>query len=237
MTDQPTPPSGFLLIDKAADWTSHDVVGYIRARVRKATGIKRIRVGHAGTLDPFATGLLIVGVGREATRRMDEFVGMPKEYVAEIQLGATSDTHDKTGEITKTPDTTPVTKDAIETMLKTFLGPQEQIPPMHSAKKIGGKKLYELAREGKEVERQPSQIEIYDLELTSFDKNTQTLTIRCQVSKGTYIRTLAFDIGQALGTGAYCQELRRTKIGKYSVDNAVPVESITEFSWQDLLFG
>lgn len=236
MTDTSTPPSGFLLIDKPADWTSHDVVGYIRSRARKATGIKRIRVGHAGTLDPFATGLLIVGIGREATRRMDEFVGMKKEYIAEIQLGATSDTHDKTGVITPDTDRKQLTKEEIQTVLKTFLGPQEQIPPMHSAKKVGGKKLYELAREGKTVERKPSQIEIYDLALIAFAPDTQVLTVRCQVSKGTYIRTLAYDIGQALGVGAYCEELRRTKIGTYSVDNAIDVETITTDNWSDTLF-
>lgn len=212
----------FLLINKPKGWTSHDVVGYLR----KVTGVKKI--GHAGTLDPFATGLLIVGIGREATKRLDEFKSLPKTYIAMLKLGAVSDTYDSTGIIaaprrkvgTKLDscNVNPAT-DKVKQTLKKFIGKQKQLPPMYSAKKIKGKKLYELARKGVEVERKPHDIEIYDIKLLEY--KDQMLKIKCKVSVGTYIRALAHDIGKALGTGAYCDELERTAIGDYSVDNAL----------------
>jgi tRNA pseudouridine55 synthase len=228
--------SGFLLINKPQDWTSHDIVGYIRGVVRRATGQKKIRVGHAGTLDPFATGLLIVGVGREATRRIDEFKNMPKEYIATIRLGATSDTYDRTGIII---DQEPIASDEVSEsevceVLKSFVGSQLQVPPMYSAKKVNGKKLYELARKGIEIERKPSEIEIYSLELLEF--NDLLIKFKCKVSTGTYIRTLAHDIGQALHSGAYCEELERTKIGKYTLENAVGPKEIRVENFEALLF-
>ena len=206
----------FLLIDKPEDWTSHDVVAYLRG------ALKIKKVGHAGTLDPFATGLLIVAVEREYTKRLDEFKAMKKEYIATIQLGATSNTQDKTGTIaTYQPENIKnLDKQKIEQVLQTFIGKQEQIPPMFSAKKVKGKKLYELARKGIEIERKPSNIEIFGITLNNFDQKTGQLNITCTVSTGTYIRTLAHDIGEKLNTGAYCKELRRTKIGEYSVENA-----------------
>ncbi len=212
---------GFLLIDKPTDWTSHDVVGYIRNIARRATGQKKIRVGHSGTLDPFATGLLIVGVGREATKRLDEFKEMKKEYIATIKLGSVSDTHDRTGVISeqKPVSNDQISENNIREVLQNFVGRQKQIPPMYSAKKVDGKKLYKLARKGIEIERKPNEIEIYSLELLELEG--QLLTVKCQVSTGTYIRTLAHDIGQKLRSGAYCEELRRTKIGNYSVDQAL----------------
>ncbi len=228
--------SGFLLINKPQDWTSHDIVGYIRGVVRRATGQKKIRVGHAGTLDPFATGLLIVGVGREATRRIDEFKNMPKEYIATIRLGATSDTYDRTGIII---DQEPIASDEVSEsevceVLKSFVGSQLQVPPMYSAKKVNGKKLYELARKGIEIERKPSEIEIYSLELLEF--NDLLIKFKCKVSTGTYIRSLAHDIGQALHSGAYCEELERTKIGKYTLENAVGPKEIRVENFEALLF-
>ncbi|MFH1947377.1 MAG: tRNA pseudouridine(55) synthase TruB [Candidatus Magasanikbacteria bacterium] len=216
--------SGFmyLLIDKPKDWTSHDVVAKIRGMARKETGIKKIKVGHAGTLDPFATGLLIVGIGRDATKRLDEFKALPKTYVATLKLGATSDTQDSTGVITKTPGTDrsrPVpSPNDIKNILQNFVGKQEQIPPMYSAKKVGGKKLYDLARKGIEIERKPIEIEIYDIKL--LDYNYPDLKIEVECSTGTYIRTLANDIGKKIGCGAYCDELRRTRIGEYDVGDA-----------------
>ncbi|MBU1613046.1 tRNA pseudouridine(55) synthase TruB, partial [Patescibacteria group bacterium] len=153
----------FVLIDKPVGWTSHDVI----SRLRKKYGIKKI--GHSGTLDPFATGLLIVGVGRDATKRLDEFKKMPKVYVATIHLGAVSDTHDKMGKIELTMSNEQLTnlpsRNDVEDVLKRFVGKQLQTPPMYSAKKIQGKKLYELAREGITVERKPAEIEIYDIKL------------------------------------------------------------------------
>lgn len=239
---------GFLFIDKPVDWTSHDVVGYLR----RVTGIKKI--GHAGTLDPFATGLLIVGVGRDATKRLDEFKGMKKEYVATVQLGATSDTQDLTGTITKREIHPPrhISTQEVKNILQSFVGTQQQIPPMYSAKKVQGEKLYELARKGKEIERRPIDIEIYKIALqdvtrdgiegsrwahirqlfhTSKDTPMTSVTIRVSCATGTYIRTLCHDIGQALGTGAYCRALRRTKIGTYTVTQAITPELLTAETW------
>ena len=229
--------TGFLLINKPVDWTSHDVVGYIRGVVRKSTRQKKIRVGHAGTLDPFATGLLIVGVGREATKKIDEFKNMKKKYTATITLGATSNTYDSTGDINKTSKDAiyRVSKKEIQDTLKSFLGKQEQIPQMYSAKKVGGKKLYDLARKGIEIERKPNEIEIYDIQLLNYYPETHQLQLTTEVSTGTYIRTIAHDIGQKLGCGAYCEELERTDIGKYDLTKAVGPKDITEENWETKL--
>lgn len=211
--------NGLLLINKSSNPTSHDVID----RLRKILGTKKI--GHAGTLDPFASGLLLVGVG-EATKLLRHYVGLDKTYEATLKLGATSDTQDRTGKIQKTrykQDT--ITKLKIQKILKSFIGKQKQVPPMFSAKKIGGKKLYELARQGKEIERKASEIEMYDIKLLSrqFSNSPILLTISCHVSSGTYIRTLAHDIGQALGCGAYLEELKRTAIGDFKLKDATPV--------------
>ena len=238
--------SGFLLIDKPTDWTSHDVVGYVRKIIRehdKKIGLpaeaRRAKVGHAGTLDPFATGLLIVGVGREATKRLDTFKAMEKEYVATLQLGATSDTYDRTGTVQITDTGAKITDAQIQNILKTFIGKQKQVPPMYSAKKINGKKLYELARKGIEIERKPNEIEIYDLQTLSdtsaLDRDSQ-IVLRISCSTGTYIRTLAHDIGQALGVGAYCKELRRTAIGPYQVTDAARPKTLSQDNWVERLF-
>jgi len=214
-------PPNYYLIDKPAGWTSFDAINVIRKKARATyPNIKNLRVGHSGTLDPFATGLLIVGVGREATKKLDEFKNLPKTYLATIRLGATSSTDDRDGEISNTklqisiPD-----KPIIKKTLKKFFGEHEQIPPMYSAKKINGKKLYELARQGKTISREPNRINIYNIKLIAYE--WPNLTIKVESSAGTYIRTLARDIGEALGTGAYCDQLQRTKIGGYSVDNAI----------------
>lgn len=206
----------FILIDKPVNWTSHDVVAHLRRKLN----VKKI--GHAGTLDPFATGLLIVGVGREATKRLDEFKGMPKVYETTIHLGATSETQDKTGKITSIVNfPTPVRND-IQEVLKQFVGKQFQTPPMYSAKKINGQKLYDLARAGITVERKPVEIEIYEIKFLEYNWPYIKIEVRC--STGTYIRTLAHDIGAKLGVGAYCEELRRLAIGEFRVENAEKVQ-------------
>lgn len=225
--------SGFIFVDKPVDWTSHDVVAYVRGIVRMAAqqeGLspkeaKRIRVGHAGTLDPFATGLLIVGIGREATKRIDEFKGMSKIYEATCTLGATSDTQDLTGIITPISSVIPK-KNTIREVISGFVGKQEQIPPMFSAKKVQGKKLYELARAGQEIERKPHLITIHALEIREIVDKTIKMRVIC--SAGTYIRTLCHDIGQRLETGGYCSALRRTQIGDYSVAEALPPDEYTQ---------
>jgi len=215
----------FLLINKPAGWTSFDVVGFIRKKARIAhPENKKIKVGHAGTLDPFATGLLIVGVGREATKRLDEFKGMPKTYIATIQLGAVSDTYDIDGVIIPNPIKKEPTTTEVENTIKTFLGPQQQIPPMYSAKKINGKKLYELARQGITIERKPSDIEIYEINLLEYTWPILKIEVKC--SAGTYIRSLANDIGQKLGVGAYCSALTRTAIGDYKLENALSPDDV-----------
>ena len=223
-------PSGFLLVNKPAGPTSHDIVG----RLRRLTGIKKI--GHAGTLDPFASGLLLCAVGREATKTINQFVKMDKEYIATIHLGAITDTYDRTGQvIAASADLSPEAsakgegyvapkKEIVEKVVSEFVGEQEQIPPMFSAKKINGRKMYELARQGKTVERQPCAINIYSMEVLNYDWPLLKIKIKC--SSGTYIRTLAFDLGERLGCGAYVAELVRTKISHYDLTDAVDLAQI-----------
>ena len=208
----------FLLIDKETQWTSNDVVAFLRGKLK----IKKI--GHAGTLDPFATGLLIVGVGKESTIRLDEFKNLDKTYEAILQLGEISTTQDPEGKIEKTNFSGEITLEQVQTVLNNFLGKQKQTPPMHSAKRIKGQRLYDLARQGIEVERQPNDIEIYEIRLLDYEYPKLKIEVKC--STGTYIRQLAQDIGEALGCGAYCVELRRTRIGEYNVEDAKKVKEV-----------
>jgi tRNA pseudouridine55 synthase len=218
---------GFLLIDKPAGITSHDVV----ARLRRVTGVARI--GHAGTLDPFATGLLIVGVGRGATKLLSGMMGREKTYEATAVLGATTDTQDLTGKMSPADVTALPDEAALRAAMAGFVGPLKQTPPMYSAKKIAGKKLYELARAGEEVERKPAEITVHALELAAFRPPRFDFTVRC--STGTYVRTLAHDIGAALGVGAYLESLRRTGIGDFRVENAAKLEELTPQNWAEKL--
>jgi tRNA pseudouridine55 synthase len=211
-------PAGFLLVDKPEGWTSHDVVGYLR----KVTRIKKI--GHAGTLDPFATGLLIVAIERAATKKIDDFKKMPKTYLANLHLGAQTDTYDRTGKIIATTSLPPPTLAEIEAVLQKFIGRQLQTPPMFSAKKIQGQKLYTLARQGIQIERPSCEIEIFKIKLIKY--NYPELIIEVECGSGTYIRSLANDIGQAVGNMAYCQDLRREKIGPSLVKNAYQPKDI-----------
>ncbi len=207
--------AGFLLINKPVDWTSHDVVAKLRSIIK----IKQI--GHTGTLDPFATGLLICAVGN-ATKMVGLFDLLPKTYEAEIKLGFISDTYDRTGKIEiknskfKIESKFPPLRwtSEIQNLLNSFIGKQQQLPPMYSAKKIGGKKLYDLARQGIQVEREPSEIEIYQIDLLDFAGDILKIAVKC--SAGTYIRTLAYDLGLKLGTGALLNNLKRTSIGDFN---------------------
>ena len=221
--------SGFILIDKPLGITSHGVI----ACLRRIIGIRKI--GHAGTLDPFATGLLIVAIGREATKKIDQFVKLDKEYIAEVFLGAETDTYDQEGKIINSYDGLPIEKEKIEETLKKFLGKQQQIPPMFSAKKVNGKKLYELARKNIEIERKPSEIEIFDLELIEYGWPLLKIKVHC--SSGTYIRSLAFDFGRELNCGAYLKGLRRSKIGEYNVEQSAAPDKIAKENWEELLFN
>lgn len=215
--NSPGEPTGFLLVDKPVGPTSHDVVDVARRALRTR------KVGHAGTLDPFASGLLILAVGR-MTKEISKFVGLDKAYLAKLKLGASSDTMDRTGVIAEQKDCAPVSREAFEAALEKFRGEIDQVPPMYSAKKIGGKKLYELAREGKEVERAPVRVTVHELELISYA--WPFAEIRTRVSSGTYIRALADDLGKSLACGAYLEELRRTKIGPHDVKDAVAPKDI-----------
>lgn len=209
---------GLLLIDKPAGWTSHDVVAKLR-------GILKIRaIGHAGTLDPFATGLLVLGVGK-GTKKLTALVGVDKEYSATIRLGATSDTFDKEGVIVEQNVSKEPTREEIEKALDTFRGGYDQLAPLHSAKKIGGKKLYDLARAGKATEemRPMKRVQIDELRITDYAWPDLKIDVKC--GSGTYIRSLADDIGRELGVGGYCLELRRTKVGEFDVKDASEITS------------
>lgn len=210
--------SGILIVDKPMDWTSQDVT----AKLRGVFGTRRI--GHGGTLDPMATGVLPVFIGR-ATRAVEFFQEARKEYIATLRLGVTTDTQDITGNILTQGIPCP-SREALEAVLPRFLGKQSQIPPMYSAIKIGGKKLYELARAGREVERAPREIEIFELEL--LESEGQDYVIRVLCSKGTYIRTLCADIGASLGCGGVMAALRRTRAGDYGIDRAVPLDVLLQ---------
>ncbi len=204
-------PAGFYLIDKVAGPTSHDAVD----AVRRLTGERT--VGHAGTLDPFATGLLLIGVGRPATKEFQKLVGLDKEYEAVFVFGATSDTDDKMGKIVER-GTENVERAEIEAVLPRFTGTIQQTPPAYAAIKVGGKKMYEAAREGAPIKAEPREVRVNAFELVSLSDNRATCRIAC--GSGTYIRALARDLGEALGCGAYVEELRRTKVGPFSVTDA-----------------
>ncbi len=205
------------LIDKPLDWTSFDVVNKIRWNIKKSCNLKKIKVGHAGTLDPKATGLLIICTGK-FTKRIDEIQAESKVYTGTFKLGVTTPTYDTESEEDQNFPTEHISEESIHQATKQFVGDIEQYPPMHSAVKQDGKRLYELARAGKEVELRPRQVKIYDFRITKIDLPFVEFEVYC--GKGTYIRSLANDFGKALDSGAYLTELRRTKIGDFSVENA-----------------
>ena len=219
-----------LLIDKDKDWTSFDVVARVRSLVRavvaadtlKGEKPKKIKVGHAGTLDPLATGLLIVLIGA-ATKRQDEFMKQDKEYEVEALLGEVSTTGDAEGEKTHISSNKPSSED-INRVLKQFTGTLQQVPPQYSAIKINGKRAYALARAGKQVKLEPRTVIIHSISDITYAY--PKLRFKAVVSSGTYIRSLVSDIGDTLGTGAYMSNLRRTKIGSYRIDDAIKVQEV-----------
>ena len=212
------PENGMVLVDKPAGITSFGVVARVRRRLSEKLG-KKAKVGHTGTLDPFATGLMIIVTGKECRNAMN-YSKLDKEYEAVIRLGQTSTTGDPEGDIINISDAIP-TKEAVEAALVPFRGEITQRPPIFSAIKINGRRAYDLARKGEAVEIPERQVTIYALEL--IDYNYPDVRVRAHVSSGTYIRSLAEDIGKVLETGAYCSELRRTKVGEWSIDNAEPI--------------
>ncbi len=213
-----------LSIDKPYEWTSADVVRKIKNLLRGA-GHKKIKIGHAGTLDPLATGVLLVCVGK-ATKRVNELQAEEKEYVAEITLGATTPSYDLEHPIDATYPYEHITEEAVRSALEGFLGEQEQLPPVYSAKLIDGKRAYDYARAGKEVEMRMAVISIYDAELLRFDLPRVTVRLRC--SKGTYVRSLARDLGSRLGSGGHLTALRRTASGGYRADESLALEEIVK---------
>jgi len=211
---------GILVIDKPAGWTSMDVCAKLRGMFHEK------RVGHAGTLDPMATGVLPVFLGR-ATRAVEFAADSDKEYIAGLKLGVTTNTQDITGEIVEERPAD-VTREQLWAVLEGFTGDIEQVPPMYSAIKIGGKKLYELARKGKEVERRPRPVTIRALGVLEGPERGADFTLRVACSKGTYVRTLCHDIGQALGCGGCMSSLRRVKAAGFTLEDSVPLEAVQE---------
>lgn len=217
-----------LAFDKPYRWTSFDVVGKVRWLLCRHLGIKKLKVGHAGTLDPLATGVLIVCTGR-ATKRIEELQSGTKEYLATIRLGATTPSYDLEKPIDATYPTEHITRDMVQEVLERFKGTIEQVPPTFSACKVDGKRAYKMARNGDEVELKPKTLTIDEIELT--DCSLPDITVRVVCSKGTYIRALARDIGQALDSGGHLIALRRTRVGDYRVEDCLNPEKFTE--WLD----
>lgn len=212
---------GFLNIYKPKGLTSHDVV----ARLRKITKVRQI--GHTGTLDPFATGVLPICIGKAT--RLIEYLDDNKEYLATVQFGKNTTTYDLEGEITATFDKK-VTEEDVKNTLKDFEGEISQIPPIYSAIKVNGKKLYDYARQGQDIEIKPRKVTISKIELKEFDKTSQSAKITVACSKGTYIRSIAYDLGAKLGCGGYLTALERTQAGKFQVNTAIKLEDLTEVS-------
>jgi len=223
MSELPSPyyEGKVLLIDKPLHWTSFQVVNKVRWAIRQKYGIKKIKVGHAGTLDPLASGLLILCTGK-MTKEIDRFQGQEKEYTGTLLLGATTPSYDLESEVDCEYPTGHITPEALQNIIPQFTGDIEQYPPIFSAVHIDGKRAYDLARQGEQPEMPARQVHISDLELNGDQFPEVSFRVRC--SKGTYIRSLAHDIGKAVDSGAHLTELRRTAIGDFHVDNAITVE-------------
>ena len=222
LTDQDYKDGQILLFDKPLEWSSFQLVNKVRWLIRKNLNIKKIKVGHAGTLDPLATGLMIICTGK-FTKRIHEFMGQEKEYTGTIRLGGTTPSYDLETEVDQTFPVDHITEEMIYAFAKAYQGTIQQRPPVFSALKKDGKRLYEFARAGEEVEIPTREITVYDFEITRIAMPEVDFRVQC--SKGTYIRSLAHDMGQGLQSGAHLTALKRTKIGEYSVDNAQDLAS------------
>ena len=221
----PKEMEGILLVDKPADHTSHDVIARLRGKLRMK------RIGHAGTLDPMATGLLIVLVGK-ATRVSQYLISLDKEYEGTIEFGKVTDTQDADGEVMETRPVPALTEEQVRAAMQTFLGDQYQTPPMYSAIKIDGVPLYKSARKGEEVEREPRFIRVMNWDLTRFALPRIDFRLRC--TKGTYVRTLAHDLGQKIGCGAHLAALRRTATDKFHISQALTFDQIQALSLPEI---
>jgi len=211
-----------LLFDKPYGWTSFQLVNKVRWLLCQSLKVKKLKVGHAGTLDPLATGLMIICTGR-ATKKISELTGFDKEYIAEIKIGETTPSFDMETAVNKTYNTKHITKELILSTLPEFLGEIQQIPPLFSAKYINGTRAYHYARKGADIELKASKVVINELELLSYDNSIVTLRISC--GKGTYIRSLANDLGIKLKSGAYLTALKRTKVGDFKLVDALAIEN------------
>ena len=214
-----------VLIDKPLDWTSFDAVNKIRWHIRRTHHLKKFKVGHAGTLDPKATGLLILCLGKE-TKNIELYQGQPKVYTGTIKLGVTTPSYDLETEETETFPTEHITPETIQSVCQQFIGEIDQIPPVFSALRQDGKRLYEMARKGKEVEVKSRKVFIEYLKITRIEMPFVDFEVKC--SKGTYIRSLAYDFGKALDSGSYLVALRREKIGNFDVKNAFDIDTFIE---------
>lgn len=217
-----------LYFDKPYRWTSFDVVAKIRWMLCRKLGVKKLKVGHAGTLDPLATGVVIVCTGKK-TKQIDEIQARTKEYIATLQLGATTPSFDLEKEIDQTYPTEHITRALIDEVLPRFRGRIEQVPPAFSAVKVDGDRAYKLARKGEEVKLKAKILVIDELEVLDFDQVQMQLTLRIVCSKGTYIRALARDIGEALQSGAHLTALRRTRVGDITLEHCMKVEDFAQF--------
>jgi tRNA pseudouridine55 synthase len=210
-----------LLVDKPQDWTSFDVVNKIRFRLRKLTGIKKIKVGHAGTLDPLATGLLIICTGK-STKKLTDFQGLDKEYTGTFRLGGSTPSYDSETKVDHVFPYEHITEGMLEAARQQFVGTIQQVPPMYSAIKVDGQPLYKRARQGEVIEIKARTVQLFEFELT--DIQLPEVSFRLHCSKGTYVRSLAHDMGHVLDSGAYLTALRRTKVGDFRIENAWNLE-------------
>lgn len=221
-----------LLFNKDKEWTSFDLVNKARNLVKKSFDIKKIKVGHAGTLDPLATGLLIVCTGKE-TKNINQYQDLSKTYITNIKLGESTPSFDLETEVDKRLPFEHITEDEVKEIIKSYTGTIEQIPPMYSAINVNGKRAYQLARKGETVELKKREVQIYSINILKFELPNLTIEINC--SKGTYVRSLARDIGESLNTVAHLTELERTKIGEFNVKDAISIKEFEEELKNELL--
>ena len=219
-----------LYINKPYRMTSFGALAYVRTRLSKALHVKRLKTGHAGTLDPLATGVLILCTGK-ATKQIERLQYATKEYTATLQLGATTPSYDMEHEVDATYPSSHITRELIEQTLPRFVGEIQQVPPLFSACNVNGKRAYKLARMGEDVELKPKTLRIDEIELTHFDPQSMQMSIRVVCGKGTYIRALARDIGEALGSGAYLTALCRTRVGDVRIEDCLTLETFPQ--WLD----
>ena len=212
-----------IYINKPYRMTSFGALAFVRTRVSRRIGVRRVKIGHAGTLDPLATGVLVLCTGKK-TKEIERLQLDTKEYTATLQLGATTPSYDMEHEVEVTFPTSHITRDRIEQVLATFVGDIQQVPPAYSACKIGGDRAYDLMRKGKDVELAAKTVHIDDIELTAFDAQSMQMSIRVVCGKGTYIRSLARDIGQALQSGAYLTALCRTRVGNVRIEDCITID-------------